>query len=306
MANANLNQPDLNEVATFARVVEAGSFSAAANALGVPKSTVSRRVARLEETLGVRLLQRTTRRMEPTEEGRSYYEQISHALAALREAALEITATRDEPQGTLRITAPVDYGNVVLAGLIGEFRTLFPRVCVEVDVTGRVVDLVKDGFDAAIRAGDLPESSLVARRLPAADMGLFAHPSYVERRGAPKTPYDLPGHSLLRFMPVGSNRAEKSWVLKHEESGEEANVPLTACLIANDFVFLRQAAIGGAGVVKMPAVIAAPSVARGELTRILPDWYGPGAPIHLVYPTAKHLPAKVKVFRDFLLEKLRR
>ena len=306
MDNAHVNQPDLNEVATFARVVEAGSFSAAANALGVPKSTVSRRVARLEEALGVRLLQRTTRRMEATEEGRAYYEQISHALASLREAALEITATRDEPQGTLRVTAPVDYGNVVLAGLIGEFRTVYPRVRVLVDVTGRVVDLVKDGYDAAIRAGDLPESSLVARRLPAADMGLFASPSYVERMPALNRPVDLSDHSLLRFVPDNMARAEKAWVLRHEETGEEANVALTACLLANDFVFLRQAAIGGAGIVKMPAVIARPSVERGELVRLLPEWYGPGAPIHLVYPTAKHLPAKVKVFRDFLLEKLRK
>jgi DNA-binding transcriptional LysR family regulator len=188
---------DLNQVATFVKVVESGSFTAAAAALGLPKSSVSRGVGRLEDSLGVRLLQRTTRKLHLTEAGRGYFQQARVALGGLHEANAVVADLGQEPHGTVRITTPADSGDGLFANLIAGFVALHPRIRVEVSLTGRRVDLVAEGFDLAVRAGPLDDSSLVARRVAATDLRLYAAPSYLERRGRPRRLADLAAHDCL-------------------------------------------------------------------------------------------------------------
>jgi DNA-binding transcriptional LysR family regulator len=178
---------DLNHVAVFAEVVRAGSFTAAAASLGLPKSSVSRTVARLEDDLGVRLLHRTTRALGLTDAGRVYYERVQRALGALSEAASDAAGDTLEPRGLVRMTAPPDMGAMELVGMLARFRSDHPEITVEVALSGRFVDLVEEGFDLAIRGGRLDDSTLVARKIGTTDFALYAAPGYLARRGAPQT-----------------------------------------------------------------------------------------------------------------------
>lgn len=288
---------DLNEVATFIRVIDAGSMHGAARALGVPRSTVSRRVARLEELLGVRLLERTTRRMSLTEEGQRFYEKVAPALEVIEGASSEARDSGSEPSGTLRITAPIDFGHAVLGDVIARFVRRYPGVHVEVDLSNRLVDLVQEGFDLAVRAGSLADSSLVARRLGAVDVWLFATPGYLEARGAPSSPEDLVAHDCVLFHP---QRGGSRWRLTR---GDEAiNVDVTGPVGSGDFSFVHQVVRAGAGIGPLPAFVPARDVEEGRLMRVLAPWALRGSSIYVVTPSGRHQPAKVKAFRDFLTE----
>lgn len=288
---------DLNEVTTFVRVVETGSMHGAARLLGVPRSTVSRRVARLEEVLGVRLLKRTTRRMSLTEEGQRFYERVAPALEVIEGASSEAKESSGEPTGTLRVTAPVDFGHAVLGELVAAFLRRHPKVSVEVDLSNRYVDLVQEGFDVAVRAGPLQDSSLVARKLATVDLWLFASPAYLDERGAPGSPEDLARHDCVLFRP---KRGAERWRLSRGD--DEVTVEVTGRVSTGDFAFLRTLVRGGAGVGYLPAFLAARDVDEGTLVRVLPPWTLGGSPVHVVTASGRHLPAKVKAFRDFLVE----
>lgn len=289
---------DLNEVATFVRVVDAGGFSAAAEALGLPKSTISRRIARLEERLGVRLLERTTRHVRLTEAGRRYYDQVAEPVNALRLASEAAVSEQDTPRGVLRVTAPAEFGDV-LGSLLAEFTTQFPDVHVQVELTGRYVDLIREGFDVALRVGELADSSLVARRIGEVELRAFASPAYLERRGIPETPADLSEHDCVLFRaPAGTAR----WDLTGRDG--TVNVEVSGAVSGDDFGFVRTATVHGAGVGLIPAFAVARELDEGRLTPVLPEWQSHRSALHFVYPSARFLPAKVRAFRDFLLANL--
>lgn len=287
---------DLNEIAAFATVVEEGGFTAAAKKLGVPKSTVSRRVARLEDELGVRLLQRTTRKLGLTELGESYYQRVSQALRSLDQAQDELTEAQDRPRGLLRITAPPDFGIAYLGELVAAFNEQYPEVSVWVELSGRMVDLVAEGFDLALRAGVLRDSSLVARRIAAADGWLVASPGYLSKHGAPQTVDELLEHRCVVYERSGELRG-----LELEGPDGVVTLSIRGRVSGNDFGFLRRALLSGAGIGLLPGFLCKDDLAAGTLARVLPDYKLPGGVFYLVYPSARHLPAKARAFRDFVL-----
>ena len=292
---------DLDALATFIHVVDGASFTAAAKKLGVPTSTVSREIARLEESLGARLLHRTTRKVALTSAGSRLYDRVLPHVAALHEAAREVPEQGSHPAGSLRITVPNDLGNGYFAELVAEFLARHPRVQIDVRLTTRTVDLVKDGIDLALRIGRIQDATLVARRIGTLDAAVFAAPSYVQQRGRPTAPLDLLDHACLIFR-LSDGRA-MPWSLVGPEGRGEVSPP--AQLYADDFAFLRGAAVAGAGIALLPGFVAAADVAAGRLERVLPHHTAPSAPLYAAYPSSRHLPRKVTAFRDFLIQTLR-
>jgi len=282
---------DLNDVLTFARVVRAGSFTAAARELGVQKSSVSRRVSALEEHLGARLLQRTTRALRLTDEGRVFYDHCQRALAELQDAEEALGGMGARPRGLLRITAPLSFG--FLGPIVAAFLQRWPEVEIELVCTDRVVDLVEEGFDVAIRAGKLPDSSLIARRVGSLPRFLVASPSYLRRRRTPRTPADLAAHDCVSF---GARRSP--WLLQSE--GASIEVAVASRLLVNDYDLLRQTIVAGLGIGLLPEPDCVQPLADGRLKRVLPAWTGVETPIHAVYPSLRHLSSKVKAFIDHL------
>jgi DNA-binding transcriptional LysR family regulator len=292
---------DLNDVATFVRVADGGGFTAAARALGVPKSTVSRSLARLERGLGVRLVHRTTRALALTAAGRAYYEGVRDAVMGVAEATADVVDLGKEPRGSIRVTAPVDVGQTLLAAAVAGFVERFPEVRFEVTLTSRVVDLVAEGFDLAVRASPLRDSSLVARRLGAAGMGLFASPAYLRRRGAPKAVADLASHEFIRF------RSTRGPLLLETDTQKERLVT-KGSIEADDLLFIRRLIEAGAGIGLLPLFLARRGI-KGErdgLTRVLPAWMLRGPSLSLVAPSARLEPRRVKLFREFLLAEAQR
>lgn len=291
---------DLNRIAVFARVVEAGSFTAAAAALGVRKSSVSRSVAALESDLGIRLLQRTTRKLSVTDAGRAYYQRARDALAGLDEAREAVSALGAEPRGLVRVTAPVDVAGD-LAAVASRFLRAHPAVRVEAVLTARYVDLVKEGFDLAVRAGALPDSSLVARKLGDTDLGLFASPAYLGAAGRPRRLVDLARHECVLFRAGG---ATATWRLSGPRGEEEVAVRGRAD--ADDFAFVRAMLLSGFGIGLAPVSMLAPLAEAGELERVLPRYARRGSAVYVVWPSRRFEPAAVVLFREALAEALPR
>lgn len=293
--------PELEEIVAFLRVAETGSFTVAGERLAVPKSTVSRRVARLEDKLGVQLLHRTTRSLALTEAGNLFQERASRALAGLEEATLAAREGRETPRGHLRITAPYDIGAGSLAAVVAAFTREQPEVTVEVLLTDRTLDLVAEGLDLALRgAAALPDSSLVARKLTSLDFYLVASPDYLKRRGTPRTPADLPGHDFA-LLRASTGRGK---LPVRGPDGATEELSLRAALSANGFPFLRSAAIEGGYIAMLPDMYATVDIRAGRLVRVLPEHTVGTGNLFLVHPAAKVLPAKARVFRDFLIEHL--
>ena len=292
---------NLDALATFVRVVDRASFTGAAKQLGVPTSTVSREIARLEETLGARLLHRTTRKVALTSAGATLYERVLPHVAALREAARDVPEQGNSPAGALRVTVPNDLGTAYFAELAAAFLAHHPKVTLDFRLTARQVDVVAEGFDLALRIGKIQDATLVARKVGTIDAHLFAAPSYVAERGRPSRPLDLLDHACLVFrMPNG--RA-MPWALAGPEGKTEVAPPTR--LLADDFAFLRGAALAGAGIAMLPGFVAGADLAAGRLERVLPRHAGPAAPLYAAYPSGGQLPRKVTAFRDFLVQTLR-
>jgi DNA-binding transcriptional LysR family regulator len=291
--------PDLNHVAVFARVVETGSFTAAAAALGLPKSSVSRSVSRLELELGVRLLQRTTRSVRLTDAGHAYYERVAQALAGLKEAQSAVSDMQQTPSGVVRVTAAVDIGVNVLGGLVARFVRRYPTIHVEMVLTGRVLNLVEEGVDLAVRAGKLDDSSLLARKVGTLEARLLTAPGYLKRRGAPKAVGDLARHDCVLFR---ARRGRSTWELTGPKGVERVDV--TGSVSADDFAFVRQMLLAGGGIGLVPWTTCAQDIERGRLVRVLPEYAAPGGALHVVYPSARHLPHRVALLRDFLVQGL--
>lgn len=284
---------NLDDLLLFTRVVDVGSFTAAGRSLGLPTSTVSRRVARLEDRLGVQLLQRTTRKLNLTDAGRTYYDcglRVSNDLEEAERAIAELQAT---PRGRLRATAPLELGPVT--ALVLDFLRAFPEVEVELELTNRHVDLVEEGFDVAVRAGNLPDSSLIAHKLADNELGLFASEAYVERRGAPRTPEEIREHDCIVFPPLAPN---STWSLR--SNGKIVRVPLRGRLTVNHLIAAKDAAMGGLGIALIPTQFCVVELAAGQLQQLLPKACPPAGSIWLMVPSRRHLPARVRAFVDFL------
>lgn len=291
---------DLNKVAMFVKVVEAGSFTAAAAGLRLPKSSVSRGVAALEEVLGARLLQRTTRRLNLTEAGRRYYQQARESLVGLDEAATEVSDREREPRGTVRITA-LDFGEGPIGEVIAAFTRRYPRIHVDMTMTGRRVKLVEEGFDLAIRAGLLEDSTLVARKVARSELGLYTSPAYVARRGAPRRLAELSQHDCVLFR---GSTGLLPWRLTGPRGPETVRVsgPVTT----DDIGFVARLVLAGIGIGMVPENLADPLAARGALVRLLPSYSVPGGAIYVVSPPLRHMPARVALLRDHLIAELPR
>jgi DNA-binding transcriptional LysR family regulator len=290
---------DLNRVAVFVNVVAAESFTAAAEKLGVPKSSVSRGVAQLEEELGVRLLERTTRKLSLTEAGEAFFRRVQPAVAGLEEASAEATSLRREPRGTVRMTAPLELGVAVLPKLIVDFTRRYPRVQVALSLTSRLVDLVGEQFDIALRAGKLEDSSLVARKVAGVDLALYASKEYLDRRGRPKSVAELAQHDCILNRSRGGGG---TWTL-HGPGGEE-HVEVNGPVQADAMFFLMDAAVVGGGIALLPQDVADAEFRAGRLERVLPEYALRGGAYYLLMPSSRLVPTHVVLFRDFLVEHL--
>ncbi len=289
-------QADLNDIALFVKVIDKGGFAKAAREVDLPTSTVSRAVARLEESIGARLIHRTTRSVSATEEGRSLYERSARPLLELEAAARGGELGRDQPRGTLRLTAPNDLGTAFLADVIVEFTARYPAVSIDVVLSNRTLNLVEEGFDLAVRAGNAPSaSSMIARKVTTLEQQLFAAPAYAERHGLPQRLTELAKHSLVLFRPKGGVAQWKLWGPDGVQSVEARG--RVGC---DDFNFVRSAVLAGGGIGLMPRIIVAQDLAAGRLVRVLPRYESRGAALYLPYPSARQLPARVSAFRDFL------
>ncbi len=291
---------DLNEIVVFAKVVETRSFTAAAQQLGLPKSTVSRKVSQLEERLAARLIQRTTRKLSLTEIGQAYYERCQRIVSDIALAEQLVTDMQSTPRGLLRVTAPVDLGGFRLGELTAAFLTKHPDIHLHLELTDRVVDLVDEGYDLALRFGPLGESSLIARRMYAMAMRLYASGAYLAARPPPSEPDDLSDHDLLAFVP---NARLNTWVL-HGPGGATAELTPSARLSSNNLLAIRQALAAGGGVALLPDFVLGDHVATGTLVPLLPDWHSRPVELFAVYPSTRNLSPKVRVYIDYLSEHL--
>lgn len=282
---------DLNRAATFLHVVESGGFTAAAAALGLPTSSVSRSVAKLEEELGVVLLERTTRRVSLTEVGRAYFERVREALAGLDEATAAALDAAREPQGVVRIAAPPDFAPA-LAPVVADFLRAHPKIKIEVCVSVRAADLVGEQVDLGIANGKLADSALVARRIGETAYRMYASPAYLAARGAPRSLGELARHDAI-LLRLGSER----WELTGPRGVEIVEV--TGVVGADHMGFLVSAALAGLGIALLPWFIGAPYTQSNSLAEVLPT-YGTSYPLQLLSHPSRRIPHRVALVRDFL------
>ena len=285
----------LDDLLVFAAVAEAAGFSAAARRLGVSKSMVSAAVARLEARLGVRLLQRTTRRLSLTEAGLAALPHARRARVAAQDAEEAAVSLLASPRGLLRVNAPMSFGVLHVAPALGAFARAYPEVQVDLVLDDRVLDLVGGGFDLAIRIGNLPDSSLVASTVGRNRNVLVAHADYLARHGEPGAPAELADHALLQYSLSATGA---TWTLSR--GGRSESVAVDGLLRANSSIALREAALQGLGIARLPLFVAGPDLVEGRLQRVLPHWGLPEQGIHLVTAARGQQPRKVTAFADFL------
>lgn len=290
---------DLTHIRAFVKVVQTSSFTRAAEALGTQKAQLSRLVSQLERLLGARLLERTTRALALTEVGRDFFERAVGILASVDDAERAVQRAKGVPQGVLRLTCGVEFGMIAVSAWIGRCLERYPDLRIDADFTARLVDIVHEGFDLAIRVGPLADSSLVARRLGSLDYGLYAAPAYLARRTAPATPEELAKHDLLAFSG-GSHHSV--WTLRPAAGAPEERVAFEPRLRANNVFAVRDAAVAGHGIAQLPLIVAAPAARDGLLVPVLPAWHPPSVPVHAVFASARYLTPKVRAFIELAVE----
>lgn len=291
---------DLNEIAIFARVVREESFTKAARALGLPKSTVSERVSRLEERLGVRLLERTTRHVRPTAAGAAYYERAARVVAEIEEADAAVTDSHRSPKGLLRVGSPLLFGHAFLGDFVAEFLVSHPEIEIELIVADRRFDVVEEGLDLAIHVGGPIEAALVARKIGSAERMCVASPTYLARRDPPKTPKALLDHSCL----VSSNDRRANWIFTREARSE--SITVQGRYSVNSVQLALNAALRGAGITVLPAFFCIEALRAGHLAPVLEEWSLGRSEIHVVYRESRHLSARVRLFLDTLIDRFTR
>lgn len=292
---ARVPSADLSEILVFTHVVRSGSFTAAGKALGMPKSTVSRKLSDLEARVGARLLQRTTRSVTLTDVGRAYYERCVRIVAELEEAEQVVSQMQATPRGLLRITVPISFA--VLGPLIARYLALYPDVQVEVFSTGRRVDLIEERYDLALRAGPPPDSTLIGRKVGVVRRCVLAAPQLAKRIGTLSDPAGLERLDCVVFAPEGT-----TWTLV--SGTKQTEVQLQPRLMANDYDLLRSVARDGFGLALLPEYQCLDDVAEGRLVRVLDGWSAREVPVYALYPSARHLSPKVIALLDLLHERL--
>ena len=281
---------DLDGIAVFVKVVQAGSFSQAAKLLNMPNSTVSAKVAALEKRLGVTLLQRTTRRLHLTEPGAGYFRRCLQALEGLQAAESELESERSETKGVLRLTAPVELGRSALPPVLDVLLKRHPAIEIDLIITNRLVDLVAENIDVAVRAGPLKDSALIAKRFVLGQFGLWASPSYLKNNSVPRNPNELKEHDCLRFAPFTGRK------LQLTNGRERAQIALAGRITADDFEALRALAVLGWGIALLPSFLCAEEAKERKLVSVLPNWRGDSVTISVVYPAQRFVSPKIRAF----------
>lgn len=284
----------------FVRTAETQSFVMAGRLLGVSASAVGKSVARLEERLGVRLFQRSTRRIRLTEEGRLFYQRCQHILNDIDDAEAMLSHATEAPRGRLRISV-ITVGYRFLMPVLSEFMQRYPEIELDLDFDDRIVDVIDDGFDAVIRSGDLPDSRLMARRLGSFRTGLYAAPEYLRRRGTPQHPRELERHACLQFRNHTSGRLQK-WAIRIDPGEAEPRLPIS--MICNNVEALLTATVNGLGIAYMPTFLTRDAVIGGSLVPLLDSYMILQGQFCLLWPSNRQLPPKLRVFVDFLCERL--
>lgn len=290
---------DLESMYLFTKVLEAGSFSSVASKTRMPKATLSRKIKELEDQVGAQLLIRTTRQVQPTDIGREFLQRANTILAAVEDSKVLVKKSSKEPQGLLRITAGVEFGLSVLSPIILKFQKVYPKIDVEIDLTGRFVDLAYEGFDVGIRIGPLEDSSLSCRKIGSFSYGLFASPQFIKSNTAIKKVSDLETLPKLAFSRAGQRH---EWKLMNGEKFEKLNVEPK--LVSNNYWVIEKAAISGAGITFMPKFLVQESVKAGLLKPVLNDWHSVEIPIHLVFPNQRFISTKLRTFIDFIADEV--
>lgn len=282
---------DLNELSVFVRVAQHGSFSAAAKSLGMPVSTVSRRVSDLERRLGVSLIKRTTRKLSLSEHGLRFYESSAPHLEGLAAAEAAVTESRTEIEGLLRVTAPVALGRGEFVDFVSGFLSRHPKMKIDLAITNLYVDLVTSQVDVAIRFGELADSGVVARRLGVSRRVLVAAPEYLKLRGVPRTPEDLTSHDCVLFL----GKTEKTaWILRNDR--RQMRVDIQGRVTANNLELVNEFTLRGHGIALLPEPYAIEGATNGTLQRILAKWTSAPIPVHAVFLNRKFVPAKLRTF----------
>jgi DNA-binding transcriptional LysR family regulator len=282
----------------FAKVVESASFTGAAARLGISASMVSQHVKELEERLGARLLNRTTRKVSLTETGRAYYERCTRLLGDLEETEQAVSDMHAAPCGELRVNAAPSFGILQLAPAIADFTARFPAISVELMLSIRIADLIDEGFDVAVWVGELPDSSLIARQLAPCRMVVCGAPSYLEKHGTPRTPADLSTHNCLTVAVTGLSYY-RAWHLTAAD-GTALNISPMGNVRTNSAAVLKVAALAGHGLVCLPTYLVGDALQSGRLVTVLDDYTAPPLALRALYPHNRHLSAKVRAFVDFL------
>lgn len=291
--------PSSVEMSVFVAAVDAGNFSAAARLLGITPSAVSKQISRLETRLGARLLNRSTRRTSLTDVGREFYERSRTILADIDDAERAVGNASDEPRGTLRVTASISFGQRQIVPLVPEFVSRFPDVRVDVMFSDRVIDVVEEGIDLAVRVSAPADSALIARRLVPDRRIVCATPDYLAAHGTPETPEDLASHNALVYSTVYSD----TW--RFDGPPGPAAVRVSSNFAANSGEAIRDLALRGAGIARLATFLVGPDITAGRLVELLPDWHDPQENIiHAVYPSRRLVPPATRAFVDFLVEKL--
>lgn len=286
-----------DEMRAFAAVVDAGSFVGAAEGLGMSKAAVSRHVGRLEARLGVRLLQRTTRKLSLTAEGGIFHARCVELLAELEASEAEITSRSGHAAGVVRVNAPVTFGIRHLADLWGRFQAAHPRVTLDVTLSDRVVDVVDEGYDLAIRIARLPSSALISRRLSSTRLVLCAAPAYLAHHGTPEHPAELADHAVWAYSYFAPG---DEWPFEGPDGPETARI--RPVVRSNNGDTCRAGALQGQCIVLQPSFLVGPDLEAGDLVELMPEYRSIELGIHAVYPSRKHLPPKVRLLIDFLVE----
>jgi len=292
---------DLNDWLMFAQIVDIGGLSAASRVLDIPKSTLSRRLTKLEDDFGSRLVIRRGRTFELTEAGRLFYQEARHLTEQVANSRERLSESTQQEGGTLRMTAPKTPGGYFLGIWLAEFLQLYPSIRIELDLSDHMVNLFEQGYDLALRVGPLADSALIARKLGISERILVASPDYLKQHGQPESPAELSQHQCISFGEQRSGRS--SWVLTHGTQTQQVN--FYSALRCDDMATTMQITQAGAGISLIPAFVCRESLESGALQQVLPQWHGPVAEFHLVFTERELMPNRVRLLVDFLTERAR-
>ena len=285
----------LGAMNAFAKVAALGSFAEAARALGTTRSAASKAVMELEHVLGVRLLDRTTRRVRATEAGLAYYDRCVEILARVEETEMQVARLHGEPRGVLKVNGPTSFGALYLGPAVAEFMGGFPDLKIELTLTDRFIDPIEEGVDVTVRIADLADSSFIARKLAPARRAFVASPAFVEQHGAPHAPEDL---ARLPCLSYGHTTSLQRWrIVVH---GEPIAAPINSVLCSNNGDVLRAAALAGLGIAELPTFLVGPDIEAGRLKTVLDRFPQPALGVHALYASNRYLAAKTRAFVDFL------